>query len=649
VKILNLGILAHVDAGKTSLTERLLYEAGVITRIGSVDAGDTQTDSMELERQRGITIQSAVVSFVVDDVTINLIDTPGHPDFIAEVERVLNVLDGAVLVVAAVEGVQAQTRVLFRTLKRLRIPTIIFVNKIDRRGAQYSDLLKSIADKLDPAIIAMSSVTDLGTRDASSTVLGHDDVAFRSNLSELLADHDDAFLAAYLEDERGPTYDRLRTELAAQTGRARVHPVYFGSAITGAGHGPLVEGITTLLPTDAGDVDGPVSGTVFKVARSRSGERTSYVRMFSGVVRLRDRVSRGGAKPRKVTGIQVFERGSAVRRPEVRAGQIAQLSGLDGFQVGDVVGEAGPGHGRRFFAPPSLEAVVIPQKPAAIGALYSALTQLAEQDPLINVRQDEVHREIAISLYGEVQKEVIQATLANEFDIEVTFSETTTICVERLAGSGSAVEILKQGDNPFMATIGLRLDPASVGNGINLRLEVELGSLPHAYLRAIEDTAHATLRQGLYGWNVVDCVITLTHAGYVSMISTAADFRHLAPLVLADALREAGTVVHEPVHRFRLDVPADTIGAVLPLLAQVQAVPRTPEAHGWSSVVEGDIPAAQVHALAKMLPGLTRGEGVLESTFDRYEPVRREPPVRARADNNPLNRKEYLLHVTRRV
>lgn len=166
---LNLGILAHVDAGKTSLTERLLHTAGIIDEIGRVDDGNTQTDSLALERQRGITIKSAVVSFALDDVTVNLIDTPGHPDFIAEVERVLSVLDGAVLVISAVEGVQAQTRVLMRTLRRLRIPTLVFVNKTDRAGARYAQVLRDIAEKLTPHVVAMGpAVTGLGTRDARS-------------------------------------------------------------------------------------------------------------------------------------------------------------------------------------------------------------------------------------------------------------------------------------------------------------------------------------------------------------------------------------------------------------------------------------------------------------------------------------------------
>src|SRR5438477_2720484 len=167
MRTLNLGILAHVDAGKTTLTERLLHAAGVIDEVGSVDKGTTQTDSLALEQQRGITIKSAVVSFAIDDVTVNLIDTPGHPDFIAEVERVLSVLDGAVLVVSAVEGVQAQTRILMRALQRLRVPTLVFVNKIDRGGADPDRVLHSIAERLTPAIIAMGTAPDVGTRHAS--------------------------------------------------------------------------------------------------------------------------------------------------------------------------------------------------------------------------------------------------------------------------------------------------------------------------------------------------------------------------------------------------------------------------------------------------------------------------------------------------
>ncbi|MET4927210.1 TetM/TetW/TetO/TetS family tetracycline resistance ribosomal protection protein [Streptomyces sp. PSRA5] len=662
-RTLNLGILAHVDAGKTSLTERLLHAAGVIDEIGRVDDGTTRTDSLALERQRGITIKAAVVSFAVDDITVNLIDTPGHPDFIAEVERVLSVLDGAVLVVSAVEGVQAQTRVLMRTLRRLRIPTLVFVNKIDRLGARHDALLRELSERLTPAIVPMGSVRRLGTRGADFTPYGAPDPAFATTgpVAERLAEQHDAFLAAYVEDPARLTYDRLRRELAAQTGRALTHPVFFGSAMSGAGVDALTGAIGELLPATAGDERGPVSGTVFKVERGTAGEKIAYVRMFSGALRVRDRLPIGDTEGR-ITAISVFDDGSSVRRDSVGAGRIGKLWGLGDIRIGDVIGDpAAVTAARHHFSPPTLETVVAPRERTDKGALHAALTQLAEQDPLINLRQDEIRREISVSLYGEVQKEVIQATLADEYGVDVTFRETTTICVERIAGAGSAAEIMGKEPNPFLATVGLRVEPAPPGSGVEFRLEVELGSMPYAFMKAIEDTVRATLNEGLYGWAIPDCVVVLTRSGYAprqshahgsfdkSMSSTGGDFRLLTPLVLMAALKDAGTIVCEPMHHFRLDVLADTFGAVLPALVRRRAVPHTPSVRGSSYVVEGEIPAAQVHALEQLLPTLTSGEGVLEASFAHHRPVQGEPPTRSRTDHDPLNRKEYLLSTVRRV
>jgi ribosomal protection tetracycline resistance protein len=609
---------------------------------------------MELERRRGITIKSAVVSFAIGDVTVNLIDTPGHPDFIAEVERVLSVLDGAVLVVSAVEGVQAQTRVLMRTLRRLRIPTLLFVNKIDRAGARYADLLAAIAEKLTAAAVPMGSVTAIGTRDAAF-VEATDGPA----LVDTLTRHDDALLAAYVADERAVTPHRLRAALASATRRAATHPVYFGSAITGAGVPALTNGIAELLPAAAGDAGGPLSGTVFKVERGAAGEKVAYVRLFSGTVRTRDRLAVRGDDS-KVTAIGVFDRGGTVRTDEVAAGRIGKLWGLGGVRIGDAIGEP-RGNAAHHFAPPSLETVVVPARPADKGALHAALTQLAEQDPLINLRQDPIRQEISVSLYGEVQKEVIQATLADEYGVAATFRESTTICVERPAGSGAAAEFMGKDGNPFLATVGLRIDPAPAGSGVGYRLEVELGSMPYAFMKAVEDTVRESLEQGLRGWRVTDCVVTMTHSGYAprqshahatfdkSMSSTGFDFRGLTPLVLMAALARAGTVVHEPLHRFRLEFPAATYGTLLPVLVRLGGVPRQPDLRGPTGVLEGDIPAARVHELQQRLPGLTRGEGVLESAFDHYAPVRGAAPARERWDANPLDRKEYLLRVLRRV
>ncbi|HEU5420888.1 MAG TPA: translation factor GTPase family protein [Streptosporangiaceae bacterium] len=663
-RTLNLGILAHVDAGKTTLTERLLYAAGVIAEVGSVDDGTTQTDSLALERQRGITIKSAVVSFTIGDVAVNLIDTPGHPDFIAEVERALSVLDGAVLVISAVEGVQPQTRILMRALRRLRVPTLMFVNKIDRGGAHTGRVLEQIAQRLSPAVVAMGSAAEPGSRAARFIPAGRTDAGFTTRLAETLADRDDAILAAYVSGESQLPYRRLRRALAAQTRRMQVHPVFLGSAMTGAGVQPLMNGIAELLPSSPARLaDGPPSGRVFKIERGAAGEKLAFARMFSGTVRARQPVAfgaghEGTGHERKVTGISVFDHGTAVRRDAVTAGEIGRLRGLAEVRVGDWVGAAPPGAAAYQFPPPTLETVVVPADPGDRGALFAGLAQLAEQDPLINVRQDDLRQEVSVSLYGEVQKEVIGATLAGEYGVQVSFRESTTICVERPAGTGAAAEFLSAGANPFLATIGLRVEPGLPGSGIQFGLEVEPGSMPVAFFRATEDTLRETLQQGLHGWAVIDAAITMTHSGYIgkhslgharftkSLSSTGEDYRKLTPLVIMAALRRAGTIVCEPVQRFLLDVPGDCLRVLLPALARLRAVTRDQAIAGSSVTLEGDIPASRVHELRQQLPTLTRGEGICECVFDRYEPVTGTIAERPRWDLNPLDRAEYLRRVS---
>jgi ribosomal protection tetracycline resistance protein len=634
-KTLNLGILAHVDAGKTTLTERLLYAAGVIDEIGSVDRGTTQTDSLALERQRGITIKSAVASFAIDDVTVNLIDTPGHPDFIAEVERVLSVLDGAVLVISAVEGVQPQTRILMRALQRLRIPTLIFVNKIDRPGSDEDRVLQAVSERLTAAGVPMGTTHALGTRNASFTASG-------DRLAEVLAEHDEGILAAYVEDDSPVSGGRLRAALAAQTQQAAVHPVFFGSAITGAGVDQLMTAIAELLPVSEGDPDGPVAGTVFKIERGQSGEKIAYLRMFSGTIRTRDRLHFGRDLENKATAIAVFQRGPAVQRPSVSAGEVAEVWGLHEIQIGDRIGAAGTEVSHQF-PPPTLESTVVARDRADRERLRTALAQLAEQDPLINVRQDD---EISVSLYGEVQKEVIQATLANEFGLEVTFRETTPIYIERPSRSAEAIEVLHAASNPFLATIGLRIDPAPNDAGVDVRLQVDPRTIPLYIYKTLGSFAEhmsgyvrQTLREGVFGWQVTDCIVTMTKCVYSvpdgppsrrGPLSTAADFRKLTPLVLGQALERARPVVCEPIVRVSLELPQAALGAVLATLARLGASVETPSLQTKLATVETVLPAARAQDLQRQLPGLTGGEGVLDSTFAGYQPVGGDPPIRRR-------------------
>jgi ribosomal protection tetracycline resistance protein len=649
MRTLNLGILAHVDAGKTTLTERLLYAAGAIPNFGSVDAGTTQTDYLALERERGITIRAAVASFAVGDLAVNLIDTPGHPDFIAEVERSLAVLDAAVLVVSAAEGVQSQTPLLMRALQRLRVPTLIFVNKIDRIGADGERTLAAIAHRLSPAVIGMGSVHDAGTRAAGATPAGPSDETFRSLLANLLADHDDDLLRAYLSDPTAVASRRLLAALAEQTAGAVVYPVFFGSAATGAGVDVLMSAIAELLPVAGGDAEASLSGRVFKIERGGAGEKVAYVRIFAGTLRQRDRVAYGREQEGKVTALTAFGPGGPTPQDELIAGEVGQVWGLANIMVGDYIG-VGRDDIEHHFAPPTLESVVRPVDPAQRGRLLAALAELAEQDPLINVRQDDERGEAWVSLYGEVQKEVVGATLERDYGVAASFSDTTTICIERPAGSGSAGEVLRArthtnvtgncsptSDNPFPATLGLRIDPAPAGSGLAVRLDIDYRLVPlYIYKTSTEFVAQLTgyvresLREGLYGWQVADATVTVIDCGYRAPGTTAGDFRKLTPLVLMGALQAAGTTVCEPMVALDIEAPEDTVSSLLVALGRLGARTQPPELHDRMCHLAGTLAVARLQDLRRLLPGATAGEGVLETSFLGYQPVVGPPPSRVR-------------------
>jgi ribosomal protection tetracycline resistance protein len=651
MKYLNLGILAHVDAGKTSLTERLLYSAGVIDQLGRVDKGDTQTDSLALERQRGITIRSAVASLpIAHDLAVNLIDTPGHPDFIAEVERVLRVLDGAVLVLSAVEGVQPQTRVLMQALRRLRIPTLLFVNKIDRAGAREGPLLSEVSQILGLAIIPMGATSAIGTKAADFNPWGLNHAEHRSVLVEVLAEHDEQILTSYIEGEGRLPLDQLRKQLRAQTLEGLVRPVFFGSARTGAGIDSLMSGIADLLPASApGNPDAHTSGTVFKIERGASREKIAYVRLFSGTVRTRDRLVYGQDHADKVTAIATFDRQTDQRRMSVSTGNIAKVWGLRHVKIGDRIGENGTDEPDQQFAPPTMESVVEAHDPADRARLRVALGELAEQDPFIKVRHDADLDETSVSLYGEVQKEVIQSTLADDYGIQAGFRETTTIYIERLVRSGEAAELLTADANPYMATLAFRIEPGPVASGVHFRLDVEKRSVPlyiyktqSLFIDHMTEYIRRALIRGLYGWEVTDCVVTLTGCDYYvgdgptkptmpMARTTSADFRRLTPIVLGRALEQGGTCVCEPVLRLSIESPSESIRGLLNAIAQFGGRVEQTWVQGGFSMVEATMPSDRSRDLQRQLPGLTGGEGNLETIFDGYQPARSTPPSRSSA------------------
>ncbi|MEV4538915.1 GTP-binding protein [Asanoa sp. NPDC049518] len=735
----NIGILAHVDAGKTSLTERLLYDTGVIDRLGSVDSGTTQTDTGELERRRGITIRSAVTAFRTGDRQVNLIDTPGHRDFMAEVERALAVLDGAVLVLSAVEGVQPHTRLLMRTCRALRLPTLLFVNKIDRGGAREAELLADIRRLLTPAIAPLGTVRAIGTAEARFTGYAVDgpsasgsgraggppearagaagplearamdagppDARARAarppearataagppearagaaagppatpdRLGEtldwlpLLAEHDDELLAAFVDD-RPVSSAALRVALRTQTAAGLVHPLLFGSALSGTGVPELLDAIGDLLPP-APPAEPSPRARVFAITRGAGGAKVAYARSYGGALTARQRIPvfRRGADGRveshraQLTDVAVVGEPEA---PALTAGYIAALHGLSTVRIGDQLGSAAGLDAASHFPRPSLETVVRRRDGGAATALHAALLRMADEDPLIQARVS-ASGETELRLYGEVQKEVIAATLADQ-GIAAEFAPSQLVHLERPTGVGSALEIIGNG---FFGTVGLRVER---GTGIEYGLEVELGSLPLAYHRAIEDSVVQTLEQGLCGWPVTDIRVTLTHSGYWSPITNGGHFRDLTPHVLMQALAAAGTQVFEPCHHFEADVPASALGPVIGALARLggrvdetaptsepsptgptrmtgpaaQARPAGPAVQGGQTWrITGSIPARAVAEAQRQLPNLTNGEGLWTSAQTGDRPVEGRPPKRPRTDGNPLDRAEYTRWLAQR-
>jgi ribosomal protection tetracycline resistance protein len=649
--LLNLGIVAHVDAGKTSLTERLLFEAGAISQPGSVDAGTTRTDSMDLERRRGITIRAAVTSIALGELIVNLLDTPGHPDFIAEVERSLAVLDAAVLVVSSVEGVQPQTVVIWRALRRIGVPTVLFLNKVDRAGADVDRALAQARHRLAAHPVMLTTVTGQGRRDARVEAAALD----AETVVEAVAGVDDAVLAAWLAGEPVRPHD-VRRAVRDAVRRETLTPVVCGSATTGAGVPELRRVLAGLLPR-SGERPGPLAGTVFAVDRDGHGRR-AWVRLWSGQLRVRDRVRFAGGRPETVTQIAVSEPGGIVVRPTVRAGQIAALRGL-AARIGQNVG-CPPRRHAYHFPPATRQALVEPVDPAQRLALFAGLSELAEEDPLFDLRLDEHEGQAVIRLHGEVQKEVVAALLEERYGVRVQFSGTLTACIERVAGTGAAEDRIKERDNPYLAGLGLRIEAAPVGRGIDFRPGIEPGRLPPAFVAATEEGVRTALRQGQCGWPVTDCTVTMTASQYAprqskphqkfdkSISSVAADFRNLAPVVVTAALRQAGTRVCQPIERFEIDLPQSAFDQVMPLLGRLGAVIQDTSTAGGYTGLTGTLPSSRVPRVAAALPDLTGGEAVLTTRFDHYAPVTGDqPPALHRRGPDPGDREAWFRAVPR--
>ena len=635
MNIINIGILAHVDAGKTTLTERLLYASGTISEPGSVEKGTTRTDTMFLERQRGITIQTAVTSFQWHSCKVNIVDTPGHMDFLAEVYRSLAVLDGAILVLSAKDGVQAQTRVLFHALRKLNIPTIIFINKIDQVGIDLEGVYQSVRDKLSADIIIKQTVS------LSSKITLTENTS--AEVWDSVIENNDELLAKYIAGE-SISQKELAQEEQRRVQDASLLPVYHGSAKNGLGIQQLMDAVIGLFQPTKEQGSAALCGRVFKVEYTDCGQRLVYLRLYSGTLRLRDTVALAGREKLKITEMRIPSKGEIVRTDTAHKGEIVILPS-DSLRLNDILGDKTqlPREMWSDVPFPMLRTTITPKTAEQRDRLLDALTQIADTDPLLHYEVDSTTHEIILSFLGRMQLEVVSALLTEKYKIETAVKEPTVIYLERPLKVASHTIHIEVPPNPFWASIGLSVTPLPLGSGVKYKSRVSLGYLNQSFQNAVMDGIRYGLEQGLCGWNVTDCKICFEYGLYYSPVSTPADFRSLAPIVLEQALKKSGTQLLEPYLSFTLYAPQEYLSRAYHDAPKYCATIETAQIKKDEVVFTGEIPARCIQAYRTDLAFYTNGRSVCLTELKGYQATVGEPIIQPRRPNSRLDKVRHMF------
>ncbi|MBQ8953941.1 MAG: TetM/TetW/TetO/TetS family tetracycline resistance ribosomal protection protein [Clostridia bacterium] len=635
MKTCSIGIFAHVDAGKTTLSEQLLLSSGAIRTPGSVDRGTAHTDRMDIERRRGISVRSTCAPLSWNGARVNLIDTPGHSDFSAEVEKSMWALDGAVLLLSGVDGVQPQAEVLFESLRSQRIPTLIFVNKMDREGADFNAVLTQARERLH------AGVTPLFDDDA---------------LMAAIAEQDDQALEDYLS---GTIYPRSRLLARAKdlTREMALFPMLSGSALKGEGIEPLLDAVTTLLMPDDSSSDGDeLCGIVFALDEDPVMGRGAYVRVFSGALRNRDQLNlaipREGAylsaihtEPRKITQIRdIALEGRGEDKGALTAGEIGVVYGLGDVSAGQILGNEAllpRVMGRGKLKAPLMMVRVLPENPEKKPELMKALHQLSAEDPLLDVRQflGEMH----VRIMGAIQMEILAEQMKTRFGLNVTFAEPQVIYREtiRQAAEGFVAYTMPK---PCWAVIKLLIEPAPRGSGVSFRSVVPVRTIKERYQHQVEQGLVMGLKQGMLGWQVDDVSITLIDGSDHQWHTHPLDFIVATPMALMDGLRRGGSVLLEPIAEMRVTVPATLSGRVMSeIVAMRGETLRTESLESRDAMVlVAEAPVRTSFDFPTRLAAITGGRGALTMRVSRYQECPEEHTC-PRAGVNPLDTAKYIL------
>jgi len=668
----NIGIIAHIDAGKTTTTERILFYTGKTHRIGSVDDGTTVTDWMEQERERGITIVSAAVSAEWKGYQINVIDTPGHIDFTAEVQRSLRVLDGGVVIFDAVQGVEPQSETVWRQADRYGVPRICFVNKMDRIGASFERTIKSIQDRLGANPVAMQfpigsesafrGVVDLLTR--KSIVWGEDlgrepiegDIPFdlvsdveemRAIMVEKVAETDDALTLKYLEGEEIEV-DELRAALRRAVISGLITPVFCGSSLKNKGVQPVLDAVIDYLPSPAdvppvegehpktgealqrpAEDDAPLSALIFKIVTDPYVGRLAYMRVYSGKLAQSDMVYNSSKDRRERVGRLL--RMYADRREditEILAGDIGAVLGMKDAFTGDTLSEnSAPILLENItFPDPVIHVAIEPKTTADQDRMAEALRKLSEEDPTFRVRSDEETGQTIIAGMGELHLEVLVDRMFREFKVQgrvgkpqVAYRESITRPVER-----AEYRYVKQsGGRGQYGHVLLEIQPGEPGSGIEFVNAIVGGSIPKEYIPAVEKGVREAAEGGVVaGYPAVDIKVRLYDGSFHEVDSNEMAFKMAGSLAFKEGVMKAGPVLLEPVMKVEVLAPEEFLGDIIGQLnarrGEIQGVEIRP---GNAQAVRSMVPLAEMFGYATDLRSATQGRGVFTMEFDHYARV----------------------------
>lgn len=606
---ITIGILAHVDAGKTTLSECMLYLSGKIRKLGRVDHKDAFLDTYELERERGITIFSKQAELTMGNLGITLLDTPGHVDFSAEMERTLQVLDYAILVINGADGVQGHTRTLWRLLRRYQIPVFLFINKMDQVGTDKEKVLEDLKKRLDDGCINFTEESE--------------------TFYDSLAMCDEEAMEEYLESEL------VKEDTVAEMIRKRkVFPCYFGSALKMEGVQEFMDGIAGYIGKNEEqkikDSDAGFGGKVYKISRDSSGNRLTHLKVMKGTLRVKD-ILRGNAEKsgrtgaaedadeweEKVNQIRIYSGEKYEMVPEAEEGMICAVTGLNYTYPGEGLGAESDSKA------PSLEPVLsykieLPQG-CDVHKMLGNLRVLEEEDPMLKIVWNEELGEIHAKLMGAVQIEILKSLIKDRFGVEVEFDTGNIVYKETIQNTVEGVghfEPLRH-----YAEVHLKMEPGERGSGIVIGTDCSEDMLDKNWQRLILTHLLEKEHRGvLTGSVITDMRITLT-AGRAHLKHTeGGDFRQATYRAVRQGLMQAESLLLEPYYDFRLEVPSGMIGRALTDVQRMNGEAGTPQTEGEMTSIEGYAPVASMRDYQMEVNSYTRGQGHLTCTFRGYEP-----------------------------